>query len=182
MVVSTGTFEQIALAQPERHWELDHGALREKPAMSFKHNDIMFELVRLLQQQLDPLAYRVRADAGHVRHAAESYYIPDVYVVPYELTRPPRNRESDLEVYDVPLPLVVEIWSPSTGHYDVDAKIPAYQARGDREIWRIHPYEQTLIAWRRQPDGRYTETIFRDGAIEPVALPNAKIDLATIFG
>jgi Uma2 family endonuclease len=55
----------------------------------------------------------------------------------------------ELEIYDEPLPLVAEVWSPSTGGYDVLAKLPEYRRRGDTEIWLLHPYERTLTAWRR---------------------------------
>lgn len=44
------------------------------------------------------------------------YYIPDVYVIPIELLRPQRKQHR-LDVYEAPLPLVVEVWSPSTGDY-----------------------------------------------------------------
>ena len=86
-----------------------------------------------------------------------------------------------LEVYDQPLPLVVEVWSRSTGDYDVEEKLAVYQQRGDLEIWRIHPYERTLTAWRRQPDGSYDETIHREGVVSPTALPGVEIDLAALF-
>lgn len=92
-----------------------------------------------------------------------------------------RGRWDTIESYSSPLPLVVEIWSPSTGDYDVDSKIPEYQRRGDLEIWRIHPFERTLIIWRRQPDGSYTEEHVTGGIVTPVALPNVSIDLNTLF-
>jgi Uma2 family endonuclease len=84
-------------------------------------------------------------------------------------------------VYTEPLPLVVEVWSPSTGRYDVDRNVPEYQRRGDLEIWRIHPLERTLTAWRRQPDGSYAETVYRSGTVEPVALSAVVIDLEALF-
>ena len=62
-----------------------------------------------------------------------------------------------------PLPLVVEISFRTTGDYDIAAKRPGYRERGDAEIWFIHPYERTLTAWRRQPDGTYTEDLYRGG-------------------
>ncbi len=95
-----------------------------------------------------------------------------------------RQREFPLalELYDEPMPLVVEIWSPSTGAYDVDTKLIEYQRRGDLEIWRIHPYERTLIAWRRQADGTYTETIYTSGLVQAAFLPNVTIDLDSLFG
>ena len=73
------------------------------------------------------------------------------------------DQQDVLEVYDQPLPLVVEVWSRSTGDYDVEEKLAVYQQRGDLEIWRIHPYERTLTAWRRLPDGSYEETIHQRG-------------------
>jgi len=76
---------------------------------------------------------------------------------------------------------VVEVWSPSTGDYDVDAKLPEYHRRGDQEIWRIHPYERMLTAWRRQPDGSYTETVYTGGVVHPLAFPVVAIDLDTLF-
>ncbi len=35
------------------------------------------------------------------------------------------------------------------GRVDVESKLPDYRRRGDLEVWRIHPYERTLTAWRR---------------------------------
>jgi Uma2 family endonuclease len=76
---------------------------------------------------------------------------------------------------------VVEIWSPSTGDYDVDEKIPEYQRRGDQEIWRIHYFERTLTAWRHQPDGSYLEAEVNDRTVAPVAFPWVTIDLDAVF-
>jgi Uma2 family endonuclease len=122
----------------------------------------------------------VRTNAGHLRVSAENYYIPDVYVIPVELQAPLWGTRQ-LETYVDPLPLMVEIWSPPTGARDVATKVPAYQRRGDLEIWRIHPYEHTLTAWRLQPDGSYTETSHSGGTIQPVAVPNVTIDLDALF-
>ena len=75
----------------------------------------------------------------------------------------------------------MEVWSRSTGGYDVDAKLPEYQRRGDLEIWRVHPYERTLIAWRRQLDGTYTELLYTGGRVRPVAMPDVTADLDALF-
>jgi Uma2 family endonuclease len=77
--------------------------------------------------------------------------------------------------------LVVEVWSRSTGEYDVEEKLAAYQQRGDLEIWRIHPYERTLTAWRRLPDGSYDETIHQEGVVSVAALPGVEINLTALF-
>ena len=181
MPVSERTFEQVVREDPDGRWELHGGLLVRKPAMTFDHNRIAIWLAHLLLNQLDRTRYDVRTNAGHVYYSAEQYYVPDVYVIPLSLAEGLRGRQDRLEKYRAPLPLVVEIWSPSTGDYDVDKKLPEYRRRGDLEIWRIHPYERTLTAWVRRADGGYTETVYRGGEVSSVALPGVVIDLGSLF-
>jgi Uma2 family endonuclease len=84
-------------------------------------------------------------------------------------------------VYAEPLPLIVEVWSPSTGAEDVETKLRAYQWRGDREILRIHPCEKTLTSWRRQPEGSDIERRYDSGKVQATSLPNLAIDLESLF-
>lgn len=181
MPVSEQTFLQLALEDPEGHWEWHCGFLRRKPGMTAEHNSGMFELAFRLANQLDRNQFRVRCNAGHVRRSPENYYIPDVFVIPADLERGQRDTRR-LETYADPMPLVVEIWSPSTGDYGVESKLPEYQRRGDAEIWYIHPFDRTLTAWRRQPDGTCVEAVYTSGGtVQPVALPGVTIDLDTLF-
>jgi Uma2 family endonuclease len=173
-------YEQIVWSDPDRQWELVEGRLREKPGMTWEHNDLVMWLGHLLLRQLNPDQFRVFAE-GRVRRPTATIYMPDVIVVPTPHGDEFRGQPGKLAILSRPLPLVVEIWSRSTGDYDVDAKLPEYQRRGDLEIWRIHPYERTLTAWRRQPDDSYDQTIYHEGIVNPVALPNVAIDLAEIF-
>jgi Uma2 family endonuclease len=180
--VSEKQFRKLAVEDPSGHWELHRGVLRQKPGMSFEHNHVMTRLFSRLDCQLDEREFEIRCNIGHLRRSSESYYIPDVHVIPAALFQAGRQRNPrSLEAYGTPLPLVVEVWSPSTGDYDVETKIPEYQQRGDLEIWRIHPFERTLTAWRRQPDGSNMETLYTEGSVQPVALPNVVIDLASLF-
>ena len=179
--VSGEAYERLALAEPDRKWELRDGHLREKPGMTFAHNWLEMKLGYMLMSQLDWSVYQVRVDAGRVRRPSATYFIPDVFVLPAAFTISLRSRSDVLEVYDQPLPLVVEVWFRSTGEYDVEEKRAVYQQRGDLEIWRIHPYERTFTAWRRLPDGSYDETIHHEGAVTPAALPGVEIDLAALF-
>jgi Uma2 family endonuclease len=181
MPLTEETYRQLALEDPEGQWELDCGRLRGKPAMTFEHNYLAGELQADLIEQLDRRTYHVSPNRARLRISAERYYIPDVCVIPLELLLPHRGRTDALEVYPDPLPLVAEVWSPSTGAYDVEIKLAEYQRRGDLEIWRIHPYEHTLITWRRQPDGAYTQSHYTGGPIQPVALPGVTIDLDSLF-
>lgn len=82
-----------------------------------------------------------------------------------------------MEIYDAPLALGVEVWSPSTGDYDIDARLSEYQERGDREIWRLRPFEQTLTTWRRRDDGGYDEHKYRRGTVMVGSQPGITVDL-----
>jgi Uma2 family endonuclease len=172
-------YEQIVLAEPLERWELIDGRLREKPGMSWDHGRIVSELIFHLRGQLDPLQHQVLTET-RVRRAVGTIFLPDVMVVPTEYGRDFAGRPN-LAIFSQPLPFVVEIWSPSTGDYDVDTKIPEYQQRGDLEIWRVHPYQKTLTIWRKQSDSTYDETRHNRGEIMLHALPGVTLSLDDLF-
>ena len=181
MSVTERTFEAIALEDFDRKWELHRGRLREKPAMTWDHNGGSLDLAVQLYTQLDRRLYRVNHDSGRLRRQDVTYYIPDVFVVPASYGVDLRGRQDRLQIHDGPALLVVEVWSPSTGDYDIDAKLPEYRARGDLEIWRLHPYDRVLTVWRRQDDGSYETFQQTGGTIQPIALPGVTIDLDALF-
>jgi Uma2 family endonuclease len=177
--MSEQAYLEFVLSSDEGAWELHDGRLVEKPGMSWKHLDIVAHLIALLHQQLDRAAYRVFAES-RVRRPMATIFLPDVAVVPTAYGEGIRDLPV-LAIFSDPLPLIVEVWSPSTGDYDVDAKLPVYQQRGDREFWHIQPYEGTLTSWQRQPDGTYKEALHREGKITPAALPGVSIDLGALL-
>lgn len=181
MPVGVREYEQTALNDPDGRWELEDGCLRQKPTKTAQHNQTQFRLGVQLTQQLDLDRYEWRLDNSRAARRPRSFYIPDLFVVPIEYVQRKLEGPPRLEVFDEPLPLVVEVWSPSTGRYDMESKLPVYRQRGDLEIWRIHPYERTVTAWRRQPDGSYSEMTYRSGRIELHALPGVTIDIDRLF-
>ncbi|MGI8550727.1 MAG: Uma2 family endonuclease [Dehalococcoidia bacterium] len=181
MSISQQTYERVALEDPDGLWELVCGRLRSKPAMTTEHEGVMWSLTRHLVIQLDERAFRVGMNSPRLRISSGTYYLPDVCVVPRASELRLREIPGRVALYEEPMPLVVEVWSPSTGEYDVEEKLREYQWRGDLEIWRIHPYERTIIAWRRQPDGSYIESRYQGGTVQPVALPNVTIEIEALF-
>lgn len=181
MPVSETTYRQVALEDPEGKWELVCGRLRAKPIMTTEHNMVPRLLLLQLYDQIDRSRLLVVEGTGRLRASTGSYYIPDLCVIPRDAINRLRATPGTFEVYKDPVPLVVEVWSPSTGDVDVDDKLPEYRRRGDQEIWRIHPYDRTLTAWARQPDGSYTETFYAGGAIRLTALPGVRVQLEALF-
>lgn len=174
-------YRAFALGDGTGQWELVRGELREKPGMSVEHGGVMVDVVKQLLGQLDESKYRLRIMHARLRRAADTYYVPDIAVIPAALERALLEHPGSLDAYPEPLLLVIEIWSPSTGRYDIREKLPDYQARGDREIWYVHPYERTITIWRRSPDGSYIESVHRGGELRPESLPGVVFDLDVLF-
>jgi Uma2 family endonuclease len=179
--VSVETFRRVALEDSDHVWELECGRLTRKPPMTTPHNALGSILIEELVLQLPRGVYQVRSNAGHIRIAEDHYAVPDVAVIPRAMVRARMAKPHDLEEYSEPLPFIAEVWSRSTGGYDIDRKLPAYRARGDLEIWRIHPYERTVVAWRRGTDGEYTESRYTEGEVAIDSLPGVVIDVGRLF-
>jgi Uma2 family endonuclease len=180
-LVGEAEYRELALMGENRRLELLRGHLREKPPVSVEHSYVAMNLVELLLQQLERDQYRVSLGQARLRVSSDTYYIPDVTVIPSALVQALRATPRVLDAYAEPMPLVVEVWSPSTGDHDLNVKLADYRQRGDEEIWFIHPYQRTITAWRRQPDGVYVETIHQGGIVRPASLPNVEMDSAVLF-
>jgi Uma2 family endonuclease len=180
--IDEDAYLRIALNDPGTKWELRDGLLVEKPQMSFVHGGTVIWLRDSLVHQLDRSEFLVFADAGRLRRTDRTYLIPDLAVIPTDLFRRYVDSQPDgLGVFSEPIPFVAEAWSPSTGSYDVNLKIPEYRRRGDREIWRFHPFERALTAWRRQEDGTYSKSEYQGGLVQVESLPDVTIDLDALF-
>lgn len=142
-------YRQFALGDTAGQWELVRGHVREKPGMSVRHGVVNMRFLEMLLRQLDRGEYGLSTTHARLRRSADTYYVPDIVVIPATMQQALLEHPDTLDAYPKPLPLVVEVWSPSTGRYDILEKLPDYQARGDLEIWYVHPRELILTAWRR---------------------------------
>jgi Uma2 family endonuclease len=179
--MSEEAYREFALSEPDGQWELVRGQLWERPGMSVTHDRVTMTLVEQFLRQLDRNQFRVSASLARLRVSSDTYSIPDVAVIPTEMMRRLGENPRALDAYAEPLPLVAEVWSPSTGKRDIALKLPDYQRRGDAEIWFVHPFARTLTVWRRMPDGAYTETVYHDGVVRPAPLPQVAIALDALF-
>jgi Uma2 family endonuclease len=181
MTVKVQTFEQLALEEPTEKWELFLGRVRKKPAMTMEHYDIAFELAFAIRSQISHDEFHVRCDQGRLS-TATSYLVPDVFVVSATQALQFRGMDSTLEAYADPVQFVAEVWSRSTGDYDVAGKLAEYQSRGDAEIWLIHPYEHRVTGFRRDAAGAYGIGETLTGRVTLSGLPGVSIDLDRLLG
>ena len=182
MRMSEQGYRDFALNHPHHHqWELWDGVVVEKPAMSVMHSDVASYLGFMLADQLDRAEYRVNINGGKARCSERHYFIPDVIVIPAAFVVPFLNDPNAFGAYAKPLPFVAEVWSHTERPYDFETKLRGYRQRGDLEIWFIHPYERPLTAWRRQPNGGYTEDVYAGGMVSVVSLSEVSIDFDALL-
>lgn len=181
MSVSVKTYKRVAMEDPTGRWELECGRLRSKPDVTTEHAWVIDEMDYQVQTQIDRDEFAVRRNNGRLEHGLGGYYVPDLCIIPRALVRRLLARPGTFEEYADPMPFVAEVWSPSTGTYDLRRKIEQYRQRGDQEIWRIQPYERTVRAWRRQADGTYREETWSAGTVALHAVPGVRIDIDRLF-
>ena len=137
--VSEAEYREFALGDPQGHWELHRGQLREKPGMSAAHDNVIDRLQRRLYMQLSEHEYRLRSNNARLRvprrrttfQTWRSFQLSSCSrcsKVPTRLMRT-ATRCRWLSKSGLPQPAT----TTSKG------KLPDYQQRGDREIWFIHP-------------------------------------------
>ncbi|MFN0096427.1 MAG: Uma2 family endonuclease [Dehalococcoidia bacterium] len=181
MPVTVETYERVALEDPEGNWELVCGQLRRKPGMTMRHNTVSRLMHLALTDQLPRDDWDVAANMARVRVPDGSHYIPDVVVIPIAAKDARGWDSTGLEAYEPAVPFVAEVWSPSTGEYDAESKVPGYMARGDREIWFVDLRDQTIRRHVRQPDGGYQTSHHRRGRLVLASLPGVTLDMDAIF-
>lgn len=180
MPITEEAYLKLVMDDPDHTWELSDGELVCRPAMTSKHEDMTAYLGGYLIAQLDRDQYRVRVAGSLIRQSGSDYFVPDVFIVPTALVTP-QWESAEPEAFRDPLPFVGEVWSPSTRRRDLPLKLQRYRERGHAEIWFIHPFERTLTAWRLQPDGSYSETVYEGGVVPVASLPSVSINLDQLF-
>ena len=180
MPVSEATYRQLAVEDRESAWELVCGKLRQKPGMTLRHNSAGRVLAHVLQQQLPIDQFQVGYNSARLRLADGSHYIPDIVVIPVS-AQLPHEDETGVEAYPEPMPLVVEVWSPSTGNYDAREKLEGYRRRGDAEVWLVDARERTVTAWKRGAEGSYSSRTYRREHLPVSSLPGVIVDMDAVF-
>ena len=152
--------------------------VREPPAPSRSHQEVVVELLHQIKLALEGKPYRTYVapfdvrlpKSGEADDRIDTVVQPDVLIV------------SDLQKLDergmrgAP-DWVAEVLSPSTASHDQIIKVPVYERAGVREVWLVHPVDQMLTTYRLE-DGRYGRPIALElkGRTAIAAVPGVTID------
>ena len=126
-----------------------------------------------------------------------------VFAAPFDVRLPQNGEKEDGQINNVVQPdicvvcdpskidkrgclgapdLVIEIQSLSTARYDLTEKFNLYEASGVREYWVVFPYEEGIIVFLLQPDGKYDKgTKYESGKVPVHIFDNYEIDFVDIF-
>ncbi|WP_346113845.1 Uma2 family endonuclease [Nonomuraea maheshkhaliensis] len=119
-------------------YELFNGSLLVSPAPTPQHQRVITRLVHILQGVAPPTLECLTT--VNVRFSNENFYIPDLIVVPEEV-----SDGVDLMYSPSDLLLAVEVVSPSSKAVDRAVKVEAYAEARIPLYWRVEPMEGPTI-------------------------------------
>jgi Uma2 family endonuclease len=176
-IAHTWTPEEVrALPDDGRRYEVVAGELLVTPAPSFKHQDSVFRLARMLND------YAERTGVGYVLMSPAdiepeqgALVQPDVFVGPL-----PEGRRPESWADFSHLLLAVEVLSPSTARADRTVKRLLFQRTGVPEYWIVDLDARLVERWR--PGDERPEVITERLLWQPDPTKAAlEIDLARFF-
>jgi Uma2 family endonuclease len=157
--------------------------VREPPAPSWLHQEVVVELCRQIANALEGKSCRVCVAPLDVRlprstegdDQVDTVVQPDVLIV------------SDLKKVDArgirgAPDWVAEVLSPSTASHNRTVKLSAYERAGVREVWLIDPVDRTLTIYQLEAGSYGRATILElKGRTQLTAVPGVTIDWARIL-
>ena len=167
-------------------WELIDGeAYMMSPAPSRKHQEISIELASQFHVFLKgkpcrvydaPFDVRLPQHADQPDDEIETVVQPDIVVVC------DRSKLDDKGCKGAP-DLVIEILSPSTSKMDMQNKFFLYQRVGVKEYWLVHPFDKTVMVFRRNDQNEFgrAEMYASDDRVSVPLLGELIIDLKDVF-
>ncbi|MEV0615808.1 Uma2 family endonuclease [Nonomuraea sp. NPDC050404] len=127
-------------------YELFNGSLLVSPAPTPRHQRVITRLLLMLQSAAPPELECLTT--VNVKHSNEDFYIPDLVVVPEEV-----SELVDLMYTPGDLLMAVEVVSPSSKAHDRSTKVAAYAEAGIPLYWRVEPMEGPRV-YVYELDGR----------------------------
>ncbi|MFZ4855438.1 MAG: Uma2 family endonuclease [Desulfuromonadaceae bacterium] len=167
-------------------WELIDGeAYMMSPAPSRKHQELSMELCRQFANFLKGKPCRVYDAPFDVRlpqhpeqsdDAIETVVQPDIVVVCDS------SKLDDKGCKGAP-DLVIEILSPSTSKMDLQDKFFLYQRVGVKEYWLVHPFDKTVMVFRRNEQGEFgrADMFASDDKVSVPLLGELIVELKDVF-
>ncbi|MGB6487576.1 MAG: Uma2 family endonuclease [Steroidobacteraceae bacterium] len=152
--------------------------VREPPAPSPSHQEVVAELCHQLRVALEGKPYRHYIAPFDVRlpKGGEADELIDTVVQPDVLIIGDLSKLDARGMHGAP-DWIAEVLSPTTASHDLVVKLPIYERAGVLEVWLIHPIDQMLTIYRLE-GGRYGRATIQElkGTTAISAIPGVNID------
>ena len=166
---------EVGLIGPDERVELIEGEIIDMAPIGSDHASFVIQLTNLLVKAVQDKA--IVSVQNPVRLSNRSEPEPD-----FAILRP------RADFYRKQLPtaadalLIVEV-SNTSERYDREIKLPLYAAHSVPEVWVISIEQQSLTVYRTPTGDRYQheQTTDAPGRVTLFALPEASVDLSTLF-
>lgn len=171
--------------QGER-WELIDGeAYDMSPAPLRKHQGISYEMARQIGNYLADKpckAYSAPFDVRLPESMDQDDGDVDTVVQPDIVVICDRKKLDDRGCRGAP-DWIVEILSPSTADKDLRIKTALYERHGVRELWIVHPTDQTVMVFTLDTAGAYGKPRFfgAQDSIPSAVFPDLVVDMKAAF-
>ena len=180
------TYADLKTWPDDERWELIKGVpYCMSPAPSPRHTQCATRLYSMLDQVLQGKTCTALAAPIDVFPLAgsEDTDDEDTCVQPDVMIVCDRAKITVRGIIGAP-DLVVEVLSPSSARIDTREKYEIYALAGVREYWIVDTSDRVIESLIRGEDGRWgSNRVWREGEVlAPSFLPEARIDLAALFG
>jgi Uma2 family endonuclease len=170
--------DYAALPVDGHRYEVVNGVLYMAPALSWSHQEVVFEVASHLRSYIQPQGLGgVFVSPIDVELAPNVVFQPDVVV----LLKASREKLMSNHIVGAP-DLVVEVASPGTATYDRYNKNVAYAQAGVPEYWIVDPAARTVDVLVLE-DGQYKILgVFQGSAVLPSRiLPGLRVMVEKFF-
>jgi Uma2 family endonuclease len=157
--------------------------VREPPAPSWLHQEVVVELCRQIANALEGKHCRVCIAPLDVRlpKSTEGDDEVDTVVQPDVLIVSDLKKVEARGIRGAP-DWVAEVLSPSTASHNRTVKLSAYERAGVREVWLIDPVDRTLTIYQLEAGSYGRATILElKGRTQLTAVPGVTIDWARVL-
>lgn len=167
---------EAGVLAPDARVELIDGEVVDMATIGTRHASAVKRLIQLLSAAAGGQAIVAAQDP--LRLGDRSEVQPDLM-----LLRPREDFYASAHPQAADVLLLIEV-SDSTARVDREVKVPLYARHGVIEVWIVDLDERAMRFYRRPAGGAYADTSATPtpGAVEPLALPGVRIDLARLIG
>jgi Uma2 family endonuclease len=199
-------------------YDEDEGKIREvdepDPSLNYTYADYykwkFLERLELLRGKIVRLAaantkhQRVSMKLGYMIYGFLRGRSCEVFLPPYDVRLPVKNRKRDDQITTVVQPdvtvfcdpakidergacgipdLLVEVLSPGNSQYDLRDKFDVYQEANVKEYWIVNPIQESVMVCLLEKEGQFAPSKILTGEqkLEPLCLPGFSIEVKELF-